>query len=360
MAAGGQINPPEKAIHGGDVWAFFPVIDFSSNVNPLGPPEKVLKAVGDSLWMVSYYPDDRGAELRRAIAEHTGAEEWSLIMGNGSTEIIKTFAEAFIHKGDRVVIPCPTYSEYLYQARVRGAEVELLKPGEGFSFAHETVAEALETRPRVLFLCDPNNPTGRSLGERMLRRLIEEAWEKEVLVLLDEAYVEFSERPPFKEPWEYDNLLVSRSLTKLYALPGLRLGYGVAGEEIAASMERLRMPWNVNVLAQVAGVEALRDVGFVRGTLRFLERERRHLQRGLGRLGLDPLPTEVNFFLVKLKDGMSSPGLREELLRRGILVRDCSSFKGLGESYIRVSVRLRDENQRLIKEIKGLMEEAYG
>jgi threonine-phosphate decarboxylase len=358
MAEEDQINL-EKAIHGGDVWAFFPVIDFSSNVNPLGPPRKVLRAVRHSLWMVSYYPDDRGTELRKAIAERTGAEEGSLIIGNGSTEIIKTFAEAFIDKGDRVVIPYPTYSEYRYQALVRGAEVELIGPGNDFSFVPDAIAEALETGPRALFLCDPNNPTGRSLGEKALRRLVEDAWENQVLVLLDEAYVEFSTRPPFKRPWEYDNLLVSRSLTKLYALPGLRLGYGVAGEKITAQMERLRMPWNVNVLAQVAGVEALRDWGFVKETLNFLAKERKYIQNGLSELGLVPMPTETNFFLVGLEGRISSPELKKRLLSRGILVRDCSSFEALGENYIRVSVKRREENRRLISELEGLMERLY-
>jgi threonine-phosphate decarboxylase len=350
----------EKAVHGGDVWSFFPVIDFSSNVNPLGPPEKVLRVLKDSLWRISYYPDDRGAELKKTIAEHIDVEEQYLVLGNGSTEIIKTFAEAFIGKGDRVVIPSPTYSEYRYQALVRGAKVEFISPDEDLSFTFERIAEALETKPRALFLCDPNNPTGRTLGKRVLQRLIEAAWEKDVLVFLDEAYVEFSERPSIPEPWEYGNLIVSRSLTKLYTLPGLRLGYGIAGEKMNSLLERLRIPWNVNVLAQVAGVAALRETEYLKKTRSFLGKEREFFQKELRRVGLEPLSSETNFFLVNLRARISSPELKARLLERGILVRDCSSFESLGKGYIRLSVRLPDENRRLIKELEALRGELHG
>lgn len=349
----------EKAVHGGDVWAHFPVIDFSSNVNPLGPPDGVIKAVRENLWRIAYYPDDRSSELRKAISEY-GVGRDNLVLGNGSTEIIKTFIEAFIGRGDRVVIPSPTYSEYRYQALVKGAEVELLSFGGDLSFSPDVIAEALETRPRALFLCDPNNPTGRSLGRKVIRALVETAWEMDVLVFLDEAYVEFSGRPSLEKPWEYENLLVSRSLTKLYTLPGLRLGYGIAGERIAGPMERLRMPWNVNVLAQVAGTEALRDRGFVDRTRRFIESEREFLIEGIRAAGFEPLPTETIFFLINLGGEISSPELKRRLLKKGILVRDCSSFEGLGEDYIRVAVKLRDENQRLIDELRQLRGELRG
>lgn len=346
----------EKAVHGGDVWSYFPVIDFSSNVNPLGPPESVVRAIKDNLWRISYYPDDQGKELKEILADKFEAEENLFIIGNGSTEIIKIFSETFIGKGDKVVIPAPTYSEYGYQARIRGAVVEFIPPKEDLSFDVERILSSLESGVRVLFLCNPNNPTGRGLERKVIQRILEAAWEGDVHIFLDEAYVDFGEKPPLSRPWEYDNLLVSRSLTKLYTLPGLRLGYAMAGEKIVRQLERLRIPWNVNVLAQIAGAAALSDSTFVRETRRFLKKEKELFQKELSNTGLLPLPSETNFFLVRLEGLISSPELKARLLDRRILIRDCSSFESLGTNYIRLSVKLRGDNLRLVREVKKLLE----
>jgi threonine-phosphate decarboxylase len=357
MAGGGRMRLLEaKAVHGGDVWSCFPVIDFSSNVNPLGPPAGVLGALRDNLWRVSLYPDDSGRELKEAVAEYAGVGEENIILGNGSTEVIKGFAEGFIAKGDHVILPIPTYSEYEYQALLRGAEITYLSPRGDLSFSVEGILSAIEEKPRALFLCDPNNPTGKTLRKHELRRVLEAAHEEEVLVLLDEAYIEFADRPCFQEAAEYENLLVSRSLTKFFALPGLRLGYGIGSQKIVALLERLRIPWNVNALAQVAGIEALKDKGFAETSRRFVKAEREFLRSKVEGIGLATVASDTNFFLINLGGRIASAELKARLLDKKILIRDCSSFKGLGEDYIRVSVKQREENLRLIRELKRVME----
>lgn len=346
----------EKAVHGGDVWRYYPVLDFSSNTNPLGPPESVLNALKKNMWRISHYPDDSGRELKKAIADYAGVGVESVILGNGSTEIIKLFAEAFISPGDRVVLPSPTYSEYEYQARLRGAEVSYLPSKRDMSFSAEEIVSALEDEARVLFLCNPNNPTGKTLERKELKNIIEAAREKEVLVLLDEAYIEFTGKPGFLNSMEYENLLVSRSLTKFFTLPGLRLGYGISGMRIVSELEKLRIPWNVNALAQLAGVEALRDKEFARSS-NFVESEKKFLMRELEKIGLKTVASDTNFFLISLGGRISSHELKAKLLDKKLLIRDCSSFKALGNNNIRVSVKRREDNQRLVMELRGIMEE---
>lgn len=346
----------EKAVHGGDVWSHYPVIDFSSNTNPLGPPERVLKALKENLWRVSHYPDDSGRVLREVLAGYAGVDEGNIILGNGSTEIIKNFIEAFISRGDRVLLPFPTYSEYEYQALLRGAEVSYVSPRKDFSFSVQAVVSALEENAKALFLCNPNNPTGKTLKKEALERVLEAAHGEEVFVLLDEAYIEFASKPGFDRAAEYENLLVSRSLTKFYTLPGLRLGYGISNKRIIDVLEKLRIPWNVNALAQIAGMEALKDEDFVRESRRFIREERKFLQGEIEKIGLRTVASDTNFFLINLGGRITSAELKAKLLDKKILIRDCSSFKGLGDDYIRVSVKQREDNLRLIEELRLVME----
>jgi len=346
----------EKAIHGGDVWGHYPILDFSSNTNPLGPPERVLKALKENLWRISHYPDDSGRELRKALVDYAGVEEESIILGNGSTEIIKNFIEAFISKGDRVILPSPTYSEYEYQTKLRGAEVSYVSPRKDFSLSAQGIVSALEDNPKALFLCDPNNPTGKTLQKQELERIFEAAHAREVFVLLDEAYIEFASKGWFNKALEYGNLLVSRSLTKFYTLPGLRLGYGISSRRIIDLLEKLRIPWNVNALAQIAGIESLKDRDFARKSRKFMKEEKKFLTDQLEKMGLRTVISDTNYFLIHLGGRITSADLKTELLGKKILIRDCSSFEGLKGDYIRVAVKQREDNLRLIKELRLVME----
>jgi threonine-phosphate decarboxylase len=345
----------EKAVHGGDVWSYYPVLDFSANTNPLGPPEGILKALKDNLWRISHYPDDSGRELREALVDYAGVEEGSIILGNGSTEIIKNFIEAFISHGDRVILPSPTYSEYEYQASLRSAEFRYVSPRKDLSFSLREILSALEDNAKALFLCNPNNPTGKTLKRQELERVLKAARARDVFVLLDEAYIDFASNW-FDKALEYENLLVSRSLTKFYTVPGLRLGYGISNKKVIDVLEKLRIPWNVNALAQIAGIEALKDEDFARKSMRFIKEEKKFLQGEVEKLGLRTVASDTNFFLINLGGKITSTELKAELLDKKILVRDCSSFKGLGGDYIRVSVKQREDNLRLIEELRRVME----
>jgi len=209
----------------------------------------------------------------------------------------------------------------------------------------------------LAFLCRPNNPTGEAVPLEQVEELAREAERSGGLLVVDEAYVEFSRCESAVCLLEdYPSLAVLRSMTKFYSLPGLRLGFLAAPEEVAHRVRRLLPPWRVNVLALHAGVAALRDREFARRSRRYIAEERERLAEELLAAGAEPLRSEANFLLVRLPPGMRSAGVREELLRMGILVRDCSDFRGLGEGFIRVSVRLREENMMLVQALEEVLD----
>ena len=347
----------KKAIHGGDLWKYYPVLDFSSNTNPLGPSKKAIKSLKENLWRISHYPDDSCGELKNLLSKHAGVDENNIILGNGSTEIIKSFIEAFVQAGDQVVLLSPTYSEYEYQILLRGGKITFVTPGKEVYYNVKDVIARLESNPKALILCDPNNPTGQKLKKRDLRRILEFAFEKEILVLLDEAYIDFSFETGFDEILKFNNLLVSRSLTKFYTLPGLRLGYGISNFNMIKFLEELRIPWNVNSLAQIAGIESLTDDDFAKSSMRFLIKERKYLLNNIKKVGLRTVKSDTNFFLINLEGKISSVDLKNKLLDKNILIRDCSSFRVLGLDYIRVAVKLREDNLILINELHNIMGE---
>lgn len=341
----------KKAIHGGDVWNFSDVkIDFSSNVNPLGPSEKAMKAVKNSLWKCAHYPDSNTRELKKALSEYLGVSTENIIVGNGSTEMIKNFCEAFINKGDEILIPQPTYSDYEVYARLYGAKIAFVPDKKTIS--------TINSKTRAIFLCNPNNPTGRAVEK--LEEIIEKAQNYSALVFLDEAYTEFTDQESFCSRIEdFENLFVLRSLTKFFALPGLRMGYGIANKEIIECLEKLRLPWNLNTLAQVAAIESIEDGKYIRESKKFMKKERDFLYKELSKIqNLKVFPSEANFFLIDLrKAGIKASTAKKKLIEKGMLIRDCSSFRGLNEYFIRVCVRNREENVGLVRELKSIVGE---
>ncbi|NOZ59530.1 MAG: threonine-phosphate decarboxylase [Euryarchaeota archaeon] len=342
----------QKPVHGGEAWKYPGVIDFSSNINPLGPSPAVLEAVLREIDAVGAYPSD-GAELRGALADELGVSPENIVLGNGSSEIIKVVCEALLRRGVKVLIPQPTFAEYEYFSRLCGAAVlEAVPPPIG----DDPIAPGLKGIG-TLFLCNPNNPTGASIPPRRLEEILLEAGSAGCTVVVDEAYQQFSDSPSAAEMVEsHPNLIIIRSMTKFYAIPGLRLGYAVAGRETARMLEARLPPWNVNSLAMAAGIAALRDREFARESVRYIARERERLFGELRRISrLEVYPTAANFFLINIKaTGMSSREAKSELIKRGILVRDCSTFRHLGTEHIRICVRRREENLLLVDALEEL------
>lgn len=359
----------KKAVHGGNVWEFVEggflgksadVIDFSSNINPLGPSKEALEAMRNSLWKLSHYPEAQAEPLKKELSKYLEVKKENLTCGNGSAELIRNFCDAFLGRSDRALVCGPTFSEYEVYTKLYGAEVKyLLAEPPKFSLSVEDIVERIDGKIKAMFICNPNNPTGTAMDKKELRVVIEHALDRDCLVLLDEAYIEFSNDEGFtKKVEEFENLLVVRSLTKFFALAGARAGYGVGSEEMVSSLDKLSPPWSVNSIAQVAAVHSLRDEEYIRRTKEFVEREKKFLFKALKRVeGLNVFKSDANFFMMEIERRMTAAEMQETLLRQGLLIRDCSSFHGLDERFFRVCVRKREENVALIDAIREVLEE---
>ncbi|MGP3667943.1 MAG: histidinol-phosphate transaminase [Candidatus Bathyarchaeota archaeon] len=357
-----EVKTIEKVEHGGEVWRYMgskTVLDFSSNVNPLGASPKVFKVLRKSLHLISFLPDSDSTIVREAVAEYIGKpiNHSNIIVGNGSTELIHLFALTFVKKGEGCLIPIPTFGEYEAAVRKAGGKLCFLKMkiSDNFTLNFDEFLENIKPKKtKVVFICNPNNPTGQVVSIQDLTRFLNETLNMEVMVFLDESYVEFSDVDTLANQVEnYPNLFVLRSLTKAFGLMGLRIGYGVASKKLIDFMLKSKIAWNVNLLAQVAAVAALKDKAHLEKAKKIVRKERQFLFEGLRRVkGFNVLPTKANFFLVDVKDsGFSASHLKKQMLKYGILVRDCSSIKGLNNNYIRISVKRRQENRMLLKSL---------
>jgi histidinol-phosphate aminotransferase len=326
-------------------------LDFSSNVNPFGPSPRVWGAIGSVA--IGRHPDPRATPLRRFLAAVEGVGPEQVLAGNGSVELIYNLAVAFLRPRDRVLVVEPTFGEYAAASAVMGAELVRWRttPESGFAIDLDGLVEAARrARPRLLFLCNPNNPTGTYQPRELVAHLLERL--PETLVVLDEAFVRFIPDAWPSADLAAPNLLALRSLTKDYALTGLRAGYARGPREVIAAIERVQPPWSVNALAQAAALAALQDEAHLQQTLAALAEAAADLARDLGAIGLPPLPSRLGFFLLRV--GVAAEW-RARLLERGILVRDCTSF-GLPE-HIRVAARHPRDNARLVAALAAVKEE---
>jgi len=336
------------------------ILDFSANLNPFGPPPGVTEALcecyGGLSEAISHYPDPEARHLRRSLANKLGVKTENILVSSGSTELIRLAALTYFSKGEPVLLIEPTYGEYQVVCQITGASLvkQHLSPQDDFWLnANETVELIQQHHPKGIFICNPNNPTGRYLARADFMKILNAC--KDSLVLLDEAYVSFVDGAwSSLDMIDRNNLLVLRSMTKDYGIAGLRLGYGVARKEIIATLRRICPPWNVNVVAQEAGIAAIAKEGYLKRCQIELREAKNYLAAELSNLGLPPLPSEANFFLVEVGD---APGFRRELLKQRILIRDCTSF-GLPD-YIRIAPRTLPECQRLVAAIKEVKNECH-
>lgn len=323
------------------------VIDFSVNSNPFGPPPAVTKALAEVA--IDRYPDSEATELRRALAAKLGVTTGNILVGNGSIELVRLAALAYLDKGVLVIVPQPTFGEYEVACRLVGAR--LLKPWAeteaNFQIRVSDIVGLIKRhRPEAVFLGNPNNPTGQYLSREEVEEVVKAA--SGSLVVVDEAYINFVDNSwSSLDLIRKANVVLLRSLTKDYALAGLRLGYAVAEESIISSLRRIQSPWSVNVVAQRAGLLAIKEEGYLEECRDRLREARNFLVAELTSLGLHPLPSQCNFFLLEVGEAKQ---FRRALLEKGILVRDCTSF-GLPE-YIRLAVQTLPRCQRLITAIK--------
>ncbi|MEL7562130.1 histidinol-phosphate transaminase [Dehalogenimonas sp. 4OHTPN] len=349
-----EVAALKSCYHGGPNYAEFErlgirpeeVIDFSSNSNPY--PFRLDFSIDDVV--IDHYPDSDSTDLRRLIAAENGVKPSNVIVGSGSMEVIRLIAQAYLSQSDRVLICKPTFGEYEIACRIAGAQVIDLWAEERFCFrfdARRVAALIQNLQTKAVFICNPNNPTGQYLSLSEIEHVLEV--NPSCLLVLDEAYIAFT-----KNSWDsmdlhsHRNLVIIRSMTKDYALAGLRLGYAIADESIIANLEKVKPPWNVNAIAQRAGIQALRDKRYLNRSERLVKRGRDYLINELSAMGFHIVPTMTNFFLMGVDDAKI---FRSKLLIKGLIVRDCTSF-GLPQ-YVRIAPRTLPECRRLVHAIKS-------
>lgn len=318
------------------------VLDFSTNTNPYGPSPRVSTALSQT--PVDRYPDREALALRRKLAECLGISPKNILVGNGSAELLWLTALAYLDAHQAVLVIGPTFGEYGRASALMGAAVDEWRASSdvGFALDSDAIAHLLSRRAyRLVFLCNPNNPTGQTLAPDDLA-----SWTRafpNTLFVVDEAYIAFADGLSSAISLSRPNLLILRSMTKDYALSGLRLGYAVGHTAVIEALHKVRPPWNVNAMAQAAGIAALSDPAHLSHTLVKLSTARRELMTALRQRNLKVMPTQVHFFLVEVGHAAR---LRASLLAKGILVRDCASF-GL-PAYVRIAARRPEENSRLL------------
>ncbi len=324
------------------------IIDFSASINPLGVPDTVTEVIRENIRYLVHYPEPFAENLAAHLGRHLDIDPQTIVCGNGSTELIYLVVRALAPR--RVLVTAPTFSEYGRAcSMLRGTSCVrfALTRENGFAIDPGAFIDAM-TGCSMAFLCNPNNPTGRLLQRDTVMAIAEAARRRSCHLVVDEAFIDFvPEHSVAGEVAKNSHLIVLRSLTKFYALSGLRIGYSVFPRTLAELMKKHKEPWTINTLAQKAGITAIDDRGYQERTVAVIAEEKRFLEKELAAQGIDYVPSAANYYLLKLDHAqMVVASLRE----KGLLVRDCSNFPGLDCSYIRIAVRSHRENAILLKE----------
>jgi len=329
------------------------VIKLASNENPFGPSPKVLKAISLESRHLNRYPDGQCFYLRLQLAKRLKVKPTQLIFGNGSDEIIVLAIRAFVEAGDEVVIARPSFLIYEIAAQIAGATIQDV-PLKNFRYDLETMSGRITPKTKIIFIGNPDNPAGTYVTHNQLVGFLENI-RRDILVFIDEAYYEFvgdNDYPnTLKLLKEYRNLIVTRTFSKMYGLAGLRLGYGIADEEIIDCLNRVREPFNVNSLAQVAALACLKDQKYYRRIVKLLKEQKKFLYSRLSKLGLSFKESATNFILIEFKQ--KAEAITQALLKKGVIVRDMSPW-GL-ENFIRVTIGTSKENKRFIEVLKEVL-----
>jgi histidinol-phosphate aminotransferase len=328
------------------------IIKLASNENPLGPSPAALAAVRRAAPQMHLYPDGNAFYLKKKLAAKLGVQPEYLILGNGSNDIIEFLGHALMGPGVDVVVSQYCFAIYPIVARLLGSRL-ITVPAKNYGHDLPAMQKAVTVNTKVVFVANPNNPTGTLAPARDVRRLAEEL-PAGVVLAMDEAYIEFMDKPldlvPLLRAGRKPNLILMRTFSKIYGLAGLRLGYGIAHPDFIAALEKIRQPFNINSMAQAAGLAALDDAAHVRKTRQNNSRGRRFLQDAFARMGLEFVPSAANFVLTKVGNGQQ---VFDQLQREGVITRPMGGY-GLPE-WIRISVGTPAENRRCIKALAKVL-----
>ena len=345
--------------HGGD-WLYhsekngFAPLDFSTNVSPLGIPVSVRRAAIQAIEQSDRYPDPECRQLRRELAAKWKLPMEFFLCGNGAAELL--FRVVLAKKPKHALLIAPTFSEYEAALRVAECKLEIISLSEQQSFrVPEDFWKRITPDVDIVFLCEPNNPTGLTTSKERLLRILRRCEETDTLLVVDECFQDFLDKPEqhtlLSEIAEYPQLLVVRAFTKLYAMAGLRLGYCICSNTaLLKRMYDVSQPWSVSTIAQSAGIAALKEDDYVDRVRTLVREQRTRMFSSMRTLGLRVLPGEANFLLFQAR-----PGLKEDLWKRGILIRECSNFIGLDDSWYRIAIRTEQENDQLLYTLREVL-----
>jgi histidinol-phosphate aminotransferase len=335
-------------------------LKLASNESPLGPSPRALAAVRAALAGVHRYPDGASFGLRRKLAARLGVDGEQLVFGAGADEVLELLAKVLLGPGDECVFAWPSFA--MYPVVVKGMGARPVQVPLDAELVHElpALARAVGPRTRLVFVCNPNNPTGTSVGRAAFDRFAAEL-PPDLVLAIDEAYCDFARRPDFPDALAWvrrrPGTIALRTFSKAYGLAGLRIGYGVADPELAGYLQRARHPFNVNRLAEVAAEAALDDDEYRERLRRVIWEGIAYLTRELGALGFEVWPSDANFLLARPGSAWAAPrGVFEQLLREGVIVRPLGGF-GMPE-HVRITVGLPEENERLVKALRRIAERA--
>lgn len=342
----------KKYEHGGQIYNSDGLagdwLDFSANINPLGLSDKILQVLTENLRGIVNYPDSQASELKKTISTRYNVPEKNLVVLNGAAEFFYLYL--FVMRPKRVIIPVPSFSEYERAANAAkcGVKFFFTRPEENFSIDIEKIRAEIKNPSDCVIIGRPNNPTGNLIAVEEILRLSEVA-----NVIVDESFIDFLEIESARQ-FISEKISVVQSLTKIFAIPGLRLGFAVVEENLAAKLNLSKDVWNVNFLAQKVGVAALSDEDFLAKTRAWLATERKFFLERLENLrGMKIYPSPVNFVLFRHE---KAPKILSELRKRKILLRSCANFAGLDEFYLRTAIRSRNENILLLNALENVLE----
>ena len=339
-------------VHGGDVYRHPQAIDFSANMNPLGVPPKVIEAAIESLSRINNYPDVFKSKLREALALYEGIASENIICGNGAAELI--FALALALKPQKALLPVPTFAEYEQALQAVDCDIEYYQMVKNFAL-DEDILMHIDKGCDILFLCNPNNPTGLVIDHDLMMKIVEKCQKCQTFLVVDECFQDFVETDKVqslkKELSKYPQVFLLKAFTKRYAMPGIRLGYGLCKDlDVLKKMTLVMQPWNISIPAEAAGIAALKEQEYVEEAQKLVKEEREYLMDKLYSLPLKVYQSQANYIFFEGPDN-----LHEQCLQQNILIRDCSNYRGLLKGYYRIAVRNHEENEKLIAVLNKIL-----
>ncbi|GAB4306746.1 MAG: histidinol-phosphate transaminase [Methanobacteriaceae archaeon] len=332
------------------------IIKLGSNENPLGPSQNAVQAILDNLNNIHQYPESNIDNLKEELAAYASVESENIIVGgDGADEILDVLGKTFIEPGDEFIVPIPSYMYYEFTLRIHGAVPVFAKwDVEDNQLDVASVIDCLSPKTKIIFLCTPNNPTGGIIDKKDIETVLKST---DALVVIDEAYIEFSGTNNVDLLQKYENLFILRTFSKVLGLAGMRIGYGISNKELISYMHRVKPVFSLTKLSYVASLATLKDKEYIKESAQISIQSREFLYDLLDKFeSLKVYPSKANYLLVDIRNtGYDAESLTEELLKRGIIVRNCSSFRGLDGYWIRVSVGTLKEDQKLIDALKEII-----